>query len=162
MTKQSARHYSTHADDFYAQIKHSTPGPGETNVQPYMTFSAKGTWIVCWTQTSEEVEPGQRPEQRAVCSRSIDQGRTWSQEIVIEDADNRDIPLPPQPDYAPPVVQGSDEITHEGGSPTVELPSCRARVPAWPMVFTVPHLDRVYVFYWYNTHGNVYRDAGHL
>jgi len=57
--------YSTHADDFYAQIKPSGPGREETNVQPYVTFTSQGTWIVAWTQTSQEIEPGQRPDQRA-------------------------------------------------------------------------------------------------
>ncbi|MBI3941964.1 MAG: exo-alpha-sialidase [Chloroflexi bacterium] len=154
--------YSTLADDFYGQVKRSGVGGEETNIQPYITFTRKGTWIVCWTQTSEEVEPGQRPEQRAVCSRSTDAGKTWSKEIVIEDADNRDIPLPPLANYSPPVVAGSEKTAHEGGSPTVELPTCRARIPAWPVLITVPYLDRIYVFYWYNTYGNVFRDAGHL
>ena len=163
MISRSVSHrYSTRADDFCAQVKASGPGREETNIQPYITFTAKGTWIVCWTQTSEEVEPGQRPDQRAVCSRSTDEGRTFGREIVIEDSDARDIPLPPQLDYTAPITQGSERITHEGGSPTVEPPTCRARVPAWPMVFTVPYLDRVYAFYWYNTNGSVYRDAGHL
>jgi BNR repeat-like domain len=154
--------YSTHAEDFYAQVKASGVGQTETNVQPYITFTGKGTWIVSWTQTSEEVEPGQRPDQRAVCSRSTDDGRTWSPEIVIEAADNAEVLLPPQPDYGLAVTSASDRHRHEGGSPTVEPPTCRARVPAWPMLFTVPSLDRVYAFYWYNTNGNVYRDAGHL
>lgn len=154
--------YSTRADDFYAQVKPSGSGREETNVQLYVTFTARGTWIVSWTQTSEETEPGQRPEQRAVCSHSTDEGHTWSPEIVIEDSDNRDIELPPQPDYGLAVTSASATHTHEGGSPTVEVPTCHARVPAWPMVFTVPYLDRVYAFYWYNTNGNVYRDAGHI
>src|SRR5262245_24114511 len=136
--------YSNYAEDFYAQVKASGTGQTETNVQPYITFTAKGTWIVSWTQTSEEVEPGQRPDQRAVCSRSTDAGRTWSAEIVIEAADNSEALLPPQPDYGLAVTSASATHKHEGGSPTVEPPTCRARVPAWPMLFTLPSLDRVY------------------
>ncbi len=154
--------YSTHADNFYAQVKPSGTGREETNIQPYITFTGRGTWIVSWTQTSEEIEPGQRPEQRAVCSRSTDEGRTWSPEILIEDSDDSDVALPPQPDYGQAVTAASAAHTHEGGSPTVEPPTCRARVPAWPMVFYAPYLDRVYAFYWYNTNGNIYRDAGHI
>lgn len=154
--------FSLRADDYYAQVKRSGSGGEATNVQPYFTVSAQGTWIVSWTQTSEEVEPGQRGDQRAVCSRSTDGGLTWSPEIVIEEVDNREINLPPQPEYRQPVISGSAQHTHEGGSPTVEPPTCRARVPAWPMVFAVPFLDRVYAFYWYNINGNVYRDAGHM
>ncbi len=36
------------------------------------------------------------------------------------------------------------------------------RVPAWIMIFTVPHTGRVYVFYWYNLHEVPLRDAGDI
>jgi hypothetical protein len=154
--------FSVHASDFYAQVKASGPGGEETNIQPYITFTSKGTWLICWTQTSEEVEPGFRPDQRAVCSRSVDNGKTWSREIVIEPAEIEAIDFPPQPDYGMVAPAPDGQSHHEGGSPTVESATQRSRVPAWPMIFTAPYLDRVYVFYWYNTNANIYRDAGHL
>ena len=117
---------------------------------------------MCWTQTSEEVEPGFRADQRAVCSRSTDHGISWSSEIVVEPADAQEVPLPPQPDYGSVERALNSSEKHEGGSPTVEAGLCRARVPAWPTIFTVPYTDRIYIFYWYNTNGNIYRDAGHL
>ena len=102
--------FSSRADDFYGQVKRSRSGREETNIQPYITFTRRGTWLVCWTQTSEEVEPGQRPDQRAVCSRSTDEGRAFGPEIVIEDADNRGEDLPPLPDYTAPTTAGSVQL----------------------------------------------------
>ena len=154
--------YATNAEEYYAQVKTSGSGGEETNVQPYIAFTSKGTWIVCWTQTSEEVEPGFRPDQRAVCSRSTNGGLSWSKEIVIEPPDTQELSLPPQPDYGGGGYAFIGTDKHEGGSPTVEKGLCRARVPAWPTIFTIPYTDRTYIFYWYNTNGNIYRDAGHL
>ncbi len=36
------------------------------------------------------------------------------------------------------------------------------RVPAWIMIYSVPHTGRVYVFYWYNHDGVPLRDAGDI
>ncbi len=36
------------------------------------------------------------------------------------------------------------------------------QVPAWIMIYTVPHSARIYVFYWYNQNGIPLRDAGDI
>lgn len=70
------------AVDSYGVIIDGKPGPGYFNYQVQLCMTPVGTWIACWTQGSYEANP----DQRVVVSRSIDQGKTWSWEIVIEAA----------------------------------------------------------------------------
>jgi hypothetical protein len=58
------------------------PGPQFFNYQAYLTVSAKGTWICCWTQGTTEAAS----DQRVVAARSLDQGRMWSAPAPIEEA----------------------------------------------------------------------------
>lgn len=58
------------------------PGPHWFNYQVQLCVTPKGTWIACWTQGSYESQP----DQRVVCARSTDGGRTWSEEIPVEES----------------------------------------------------------------------------
>jgi hypothetical protein len=58
------------------------PGPQFFNYQAYLAVTPKGTWICCWTQGTTEAAS----DQRVVAARSLDQGRTWSAPMPIEDA----------------------------------------------------------------------------
>jgi len=58
------------------------PGPTFFNYQVQLCQTPRGTWIACWTQASFESDPNQR----VVAARSQDEGRSWSEEIVIEPA----------------------------------------------------------------------------
>lgn len=68
--------------DSYAIVKRAGQGVEAFNFQQYVIIMPGGTWICCWTQGSTE----SAPDQRVVCSRSVDNGKTWSGEIVIEAA----------------------------------------------------------------------------
>lgn len=68
--------------DSYALVQPAGAGAKSFNYQQYVTVTPRGTWIVCWTQGTTEATP----DQRVVCRRSEDHGKTWSDEIVIEEA----------------------------------------------------------------------------
>jgi len=68
--------------DSYALVKSAGSGVEAFNFQQYMSITPAGTWMCFWTQGSTE----STPDQRAVCARSTDNGKTWSSEIIIEDA----------------------------------------------------------------------------
>ncbi len=70
------------AAESYGVIIDGKPGPQYFNYQVQLCMTPTGTWIACWTQGSYEANP----DQRVVVSRSLDNGRTWSEEIVIEAA----------------------------------------------------------------------------
>lgn len=70
------------AADSYGVIIDGKPGPRYFNYQVHLCVTPHGTWIACWTQGSYEANP----DQRVVVSRSADNGKTWSDEIVIEAA----------------------------------------------------------------------------
>ena len=108
--------------DSYALVKSAGPGVEAFNFQQYITITPSGVWICAWTQGSTE----STPDQRVVCSRSLDSGKTWGKEVIVEAA--------------------SDNY----------------KVPAWIMLFSVPHTGRVYAFYWYNYNGTGIRDGGDI
>lgn len=66
----------------YSLVKRAGPGIEAFNFQQFITITPQGTWICCWTQGSTEAAP----DQRVVCARSIDNGISWSKEIIIESA----------------------------------------------------------------------------
>ncbi len=68
--------------DSYALVKAAGEGVEAFNFQQYITITPKGTWICCWTQGSTESEP----DQRIVYSRSIDNGKSWCKDMIIEPA----------------------------------------------------------------------------
>jgi len=71
------------AADAYGVIIDGEPGPTWFNYQVQLCVTPKNTWIACWTQGGYE----SNPDQRVVVARSLDEGRTWGSEIVIEGAD---------------------------------------------------------------------------
>jgi len=71
------------AADAYGVIIDGEPGPTWFNYQVQLCVTPKNTWIACWTQGGYE----SNPDQRVVVARSLDEGRTWGSEIVIEEAD---------------------------------------------------------------------------
>lgn len=73
---------SMDAADAYGVIIDGRPGPAWFNYQVQICLTPKGTWIACWTQGGYEANP----DQRVVAARSLDGGRTWGREIVIEAA----------------------------------------------------------------------------
>ncbi|MFH1007033.1 MAG: sialidase family protein [Candidatus Latescibacterota bacterium] len=66
----------------YGVVIDGKPGPRWFNYQVQLCVTPKGTWIACWTQGSYESQPNQR----VVCARSTDNGKTWSEERAIEEA----------------------------------------------------------------------------
>ena len=68
--------------DAYGVVIDGQPGPTWFNYQVQLSITPKNTWIACWTQGGYE----SNPDQRVVVARSLDEGRTWSKEIVIEAA----------------------------------------------------------------------------
>ena len=73
---------SMNAAQAHGVIIAGQPGPRYFNYQVQLCQTPRGTWIACWTQASFESDPNQR----VVAARSLDAGRTWSDEIVIEAA----------------------------------------------------------------------------
>ena len=73
---------SMDATDAYGVIIDGQPGPTFFNYQVQLCVTPRGTWVACWTQGSYEAEA----DQRVVVSRSVDGGRTWGAEIVVEEA----------------------------------------------------------------------------
>ena len=71
---------SMDAANAYGVIIDGQPGPTWFNYQVQLCVTPKNTWIACWTQGAYE----SNPDQRVVVARSLDQGRTWGSEIVIE------------------------------------------------------------------------------
>jgi len=71
---------SMDAADACGVIIDGQPGPTWFNYQVQLCVTPKGTWIACWTQGGYEANP----DQRVVAARSFDEGRTWSEEIIIE------------------------------------------------------------------------------
>jgi hypothetical protein len=68
------------AADAYGVIIDGQPGPTWFNYQVQLCVTPRKTWIACWTQGGYE----SNPDQRVVVARSLDEGRTWGAEIVIE------------------------------------------------------------------------------
>jgi hypothetical protein len=68
------------AVDAYGVVIEGQPGPTWFNYQVQLCVTPKNTWIACWTQGGYE----SNPDQRVVVARSLDAGRTWDAEIVIE------------------------------------------------------------------------------
>lgn len=64
----------------YGVVINGEPGPTWFNYQVQLCRTPRGTWIACWTQGGYEAHP----DQRVVAARSLDEGWTWSREIVIE------------------------------------------------------------------------------
>ena len=80
VTPQLLHPASMDAADAYGVIIDGQPGPTWFNYQVQLCVTPKGTWIACWTQGGYE----SNPDQRVVVARSLDDGRTWGREIVIE------------------------------------------------------------------------------
>lgn len=78
----SVSNYSTNTNAPFAVVKRRGEGIEATNQQAYIAILSSGTWFVCWTQASLESSA----DQRQVCSRSDDGGRTWSEPVVIEES----------------------------------------------------------------------------
>jgi hypothetical protein len=114
--------YSMNVTESHGIVKAPGMGRYAFNYQAQITVTPRGSWLCVWTQGTTEAER----DQRVVLARSSDKGRSWSTEIVIEEATG---------DY---------------------------QVPAWIMIYTVPHSGRLYVFYWYNINGIPLRDAGDI
>jgi len=68
------------AADAYGVVIDGQPGPTWFNYQVQLCVTPQNTWIACWTQGGYEANP----DQRVVAARSRDNGRTWSEEIIIE------------------------------------------------------------------------------
>jgi hypothetical protein len=71
---------SMDAANAYGVIIDGQPGPTWFNYQVQLCVTPRNTWIACWTQGGYEANP----DQRVVVARSLDEGRTWGAEIVIE------------------------------------------------------------------------------
>ena len=73
---------SMDAADACGVIIDGQEGPTWFNYQVQLCVTPRNTWIACWTQGGYE----STPDQRVVVARSLDEGRTWGSEIVIEAA----------------------------------------------------------------------------
>ncbi len=93
--------HSMNVTESWSVVKSGTPGPEAFNFQAQLAITAKGTWLCCWTQGTTEGHF----DQRVVCARSIDAGRTWSKEICIE---------PAGPDYRVPAWVIAFTVPHTG------------------------------------------------
>jgi hypothetical protein len=89
------------AADADGVIVDGQPGPTWFNYQVQLCQTPRGTWIACWTQGGHEANP----DQRVVAARSLDQGRTWGSQIVIE---------PPGGGYRVPAWIVSYVVPHTG------------------------------------------------
>lgn len=136
---------SLDAANAYGVIIDGQPGPTWFNYQVQLCKTPSGAWIACWTQGGHEANP----DQRVVTARSLDNGRTWGAEIVIE---------------APGLTADVSSVALAKGGASREGAKAGGdyRVPAWIVSYVVPHTGRVYVFYWYNVHGVPLRDAGDI
>jgi len=74
--------YSMDAAHAWSVVIEGKPGPRAFNYQVQLVVTPKGTWVACWTQGTTEAAV----DQRVVVARSLDGGRSWSSEIVVEEA----------------------------------------------------------------------------
>ena len=76
------RVYSTCIDDDFVTIHQHGEGRDLTNQQPCTAILSDGTWMVCWTQATQEAAKNES----VVGSVSHDAGVTWSEAFFIEEA----------------------------------------------------------------------------
>lgn len=75
--------YSTCIDDDFVMVRPQGTGRALTNQQPCAVILSDGTWMVCWTQATEEAAKNES----VVAAVSSDGGKTWSEEFFIERAE---------------------------------------------------------------------------
>jgi hypothetical protein len=115
------------AANAYGVVIDGRPGPTWFNYQVQLCVTPKNTWIACWTQGGYE----SNPDQRVVAARSLDQGRTWGAEIVIEAS---------APNYRVPAWIVSYVVPHTG----------RVYMFYWYNVNGVPLRDAGDIFFKYS------------
>lgn len=76
------RIYSSGIHDGAIVIHMHGEGRDLTNQQPCAAILSDGTWMVCWTQATEEAAK----DESVVFSRSDDGGLTWSEPRFVEEA----------------------------------------------------------------------------
>ena len=67
-------------DESYSVVKTATQGAESFNYVTFVTVLPSGVWMACWTQGTNEASQ----DQRVVCAKSFDNGKTWSKEIIID------------------------------------------------------------------------------
>jgi len=127
VTPDLLHHASMDAADAYGVIIDGQPGPTWFNYQVQLCVTPKNTWLACWTQGGYE----SNPDQRVVVARSLDEGRTWGAEIVIEAS---------APNYRVPAWIVSSVVPHTG----------RVYLFYWYNVNGVPLRDAGDIFFKYS------------
>jgi hypothetical protein len=75
----------------------------------------------------------------------------WTQASIEADRDQRVV-----------LARSDDAGSTWSAEIVIEQASGAYHVPAWIMIYTVPHTGRIYVFYWYNLNAVPLRDAGDI